>query len=406
MKKTTKIINEGFTKKYMKEDYLDTLEKDIKRVLKQYGYNTSVDGADNYISAAAEYIEMARDFEPDEDYSVEDWLHDTELNYPEELEFMKSMNESTELNLGPLSFKSDLGTKVIDNADKISKTVSTLSPLLADDASEKEEIKYKEVFHNDNGQDYDVIERSSSGKNALLKRGNKWIVAWNCPKDSGSWGQGHYFFDEESARKVWKDKYLNESLKKINFNNDPGFLDDLEASYKNAVEAGLEGSELEKELINGFLKNERYKGFYFPASIKSKVKEFIRNKKTNESLKESYYKPVDEETELEWQSADLDYDCEQSGVYSFASAKQASIALKLANQHGWRDAWRETQKVYLGGEKINESLKENDYYRFQSDVYNALSDVMFKWRDRGIDESDMSKALTWFDIHFWEDEEY
>lgn len=262
MKKTTRIINEGFMRKYMKEDLFDSLKREIKRKLKNAGYDVEAEGADNLIEAAAEYIEMTRDFESDKDYSVDTWIKETELNYPEELEFMKSMNESTELNLGPLSFKSDLGTKVIDNADKISKTVSTLSPLLADDASEKEEIKSKEVFHNDNGQDYDVIERSSSGKNALLKRGNKWIVAWNCPKDSGSWGQGHYFFDEESARKVWKDEYLNESL------------------------------------------------------------------------------------------------------------------------------------------------EEDDHYKFQSDVYNALSDVMFKWRDSGIDESDMSKALTWFDIHFWEDEEY
>lgn len=68
-----------------------------------------------------------------------------------------------------------------------------------------------EVFRNDNGKEYTVVERSRSGKNALLNRGGQWIIAWNCPKDSGSWEQGHYFFDEDEARKLWGKKYIKES---------------------------------------------------------------------------------------------------------------------------------------------------------------------------------------------------
>lgn len=70
----------------------------------------------------------------------------------------------------------------------------------------------KEVFRNDNGTTYDVIERSASGEHALLNKGKSWIVAWNCPKGEGSWGQGHYFFSEEDARKLWDEKYVNESI--------------------------------------------------------------------------------------------------------------------------------------------------------------------------------------------------
>lgn len=74
----------------------------------------------------------------------------------------------------------------------------------------------KEIFHNDNGVDYTVIERSISGKNALLNKGKQWIVAWDCPEtNEGSWGQGHYFFDEDEARKVWNDKYLNENYRPL-----------------------------------------------------------------------------------------------------------------------------------------------------------------------------------------------
>lgn len=69
-----------------------------------------------------------------------------------------------------------------------------------------------EVFHNDNGLNYTVVERSKSGKNALLNRGKQWIIAWNCPQDNnGSWGQGHYFFDESEARELWNKKYIKES---------------------------------------------------------------------------------------------------------------------------------------------------------------------------------------------------
>ncbi len=69
-----------------------------------------------------------------------------------------------------------------------------------------------EVFHNENGLDYTVVERSRSGKNALLNRGKQWIIAWNCPQNNeGSWGQGHYFFDEDEAREWWNKKYIKES---------------------------------------------------------------------------------------------------------------------------------------------------------------------------------------------------
>lgn len=71
-----------------------------------------------------------------------------------------------------------------------------------------------EIFHNDNGLDYKIIERSKSGRNALLNRGKQWIVAWDCPiSNEGSWGQGHYFFDENDARRFWEDNYLYESKK-------------------------------------------------------------------------------------------------------------------------------------------------------------------------------------------------
>ena len=56
--------------------------------------------------------------------------------------------------------------------------------------------------------------------------------------------------------------------------------------------------------------------------------------------------------------------------------------------------------------KKEESLKEawsvDDLY---SDVYGALSDVMFKWSQAGydLDPSQVDSAYEWFVTHFWED---
>lgn len=150
MKHTVNILNEGFSRKYMKEDLYDSLKNEIRRKLKAAGYNVDVEGAEDVIEAAAEYIEMSRDYLPNEDYSVEEWIRGTEENYPEELAFMKeSLNETTELNLGPVGFKSDLVTSTVDkvgdvannvisNADEVANAASTVLPLLADDDSEKE----------------------------------------------------------------------------------------------------------------------------------------------------------------------------------------------------------------------------------------------------------------------------
>lgn len=159
----------------------------------------------------------------------------------------ESLNEDTTYKAGPFEFSSNLGSRALDTVDKtvdkvtdniepIAKAAKFVVPLLADDASEKEEIKEKEVFHNDNGQEYDIIERSKTGKNALLNKGNKWIVAWNCPESNeGSWGQGHYFFDEKDAREVWQDKYLNESYDDLEEELNDVDYDDFKSAIYNAL---------------------------------------------------------------------------------------------------------------------------------------------------------------------------
>lgn len=54
-------------------------------------------------------------------------------------------------------------------------------------------------------------------------------------------------------------------------------------------------------------------------------------------------------------------------------------------------------------ESLEEGWSVNDLY---SDVYNALSDVMYKWHAAGYDlnSDQVDNAYEWFAVHFWEDE--
>lgn len=47
-----------------------------------------------------------------------------------------------------------------------------------------------------------------------------------------------------------------------------------------------------------------------------------------------------------------------------------------------------------------------NYEDFKSDVYNALSNIAFKYREHGeLDENKFDLAFEWFQTHFWEDED-
>lgn len=53
-------------------------------------------------------------------------------------------------------------------------------------------------------------------------------------------------------------------------------------------------------------------------------------------------------------------------------------------------------------DSLNEELSFEDYSRFNSAIYNAISDVMFDFKDEDVTKSDLDKALEWFDSRFWE----
>lgn len=56
--------------------------------------------------------------------------------------------------------------------------------------------------------------------------------------------------------------------------------------------------------------------------------------------------------------------------------------------------------------KLTEDLDQTDQWDFNSDIYNALSDVGFKWRNKELSKSDWEKALEWFELHFFESNDF
>lgn len=55
-------------------------------------------------------------------------------------------------------------------------------------------------------------------------------------------------------------------------------------------------------------------------------------------------------------------------------------------------------------ESLKEDLDEGDYDNLQSDVYNALADVVYKYHWKGISQAEVERAIEWFEIKFFEDE--
>lgn len=67
-------------------------------------------------------------------------------------------------------------------------------------------------------------------------------------------------------------------------------------------------------------------------------------------------------------------------------------------------AWRQAQKY---NEDLDLSNDEDfdTYSKFNSDLYNAMSDVVYDYSSKGISKKDIEKAVEWFLTHFFDDYE-
>lgn len=55
---------------------------------------------------------------------------------------------------------------------------------------------------------------------------------------------------------------------------------------------------------------------------------------------------------------------------------------------------------------LGEELSQGERQTFNGDVYHALEEVAFKWKDMGVTADDWISALEWFEFHFIDDGEW
>ena len=55
---------------------------------------------------------------------------------------------------------------------------------------------------------------------------------------------------------------------------------------------------------------------------------------------------------------------------------------------------------------LAEDLSQGETQNFNSDVYHALEDVAFKWRNKQVTPDEWAQALEWFEFHFIDDGEW
>lgn len=55
---------------------------------------------------------------------------------------------------------------------------------------------------------------------------------------------------------------------------------------------------------------------------------------------------------------------------------------------------------------LGEELSQGERQTFNGDVYHALEEVAFKWKDMGVTADDWISALEWFEFHFIDDSEW
>ena len=81
----------------------------------------------------------------------------------------------------------------------------------------------------------------------------------------------------------------------------------------------------------------------------------------------------------------------------------------LASYMGKLEEARNPEDDEINPSIKNESLTLKEEYnpQLQSDVYNALADIVFEYHNKGITitPEQMQYAFEWFDVHFWADED-
>lgn len=86
--------------------------------------------------------------------------------------------------------------------------------------------------------------------------------------------------------------------------------------------------------------------------------------------------------------------------------KLANETIPKEGETGKKVTSKALKSMHLSESLFDEDLEQEEQWDFNSDVYNALSDVGFKWRNKHVTPDEWTSALEWFEIHFIEDGEW
>lgn len=62
--------------------------------------------------------------------------------------------------------------------------------------------------------------------------------------------------------------------------------------------------------------------------------------------------------------------------------------------------------LFAEKDSLTEDLSFDNYDDFNHEVYNAISDVCFHFKDKNLSKKDIEAAIEWFETHFFEDEDF
>lgn len=62
--------------------------------------------------------------------------------------------------------------------------------------------------------------------------------------------------------------------------------------------------------------------------------------------------------------------------------------------------------LFAEKDSLTEDLSFDNYDDFNHEVYNAISDVCFNFKDKNLSKKDIEAAIEWFETHYFEDEDF
>ena len=237
------------------------------------------------------------------------------------------------------------------------------------------------------------------------------------------WKNGDLVYNERGP----KYKVRDDVIKKLNSMNESFENDSLEEDWSKGLSFTFKitTNSLQNAFKNGSVRvggqnKADLSSMYGDTSLRFKIVG-----KPYSSANDGYINVDRNESELHVNLYDKDFTYKEFGGKSnFNKAKltQEMEELKNSIENDLKDAGLviTQSKVEVGGspkfdttwrqaQKYNEDLDLSDdkdfdtYSNFNSDLYNAMSDVVYDYSSKGISKKDIEKAVEWFLTHFFDD---